>query len=289
MPDKLSVGVLDSGAGGLTVVAELLASDRQVEIHYFADHAFSPYGSLTVSDMRQRLMAICHFLIAKGISVLVIACNTATLEAISTIRNLSIIKDNNIVVVGVEPAVKPAAMLQTQGVISVLATPISCESQRLKSLIESAVSSSCLEGVSPLNYHCIASDVLANAIDALPVSIKLVERELQRIKGLMQELDSYVLVLACTHYPLIKPMFDALFDRPVTIIEPSQAVATRVFSCIDNANLAVRSVNEGEEIYLYSSGDYQDAECLQGWLKVLLDNEQFEGLVFNLNSDCVAT
>lgn len=283
---SLKIGVLDSGAGGLTVLSALLKSNRRYEYHYFADDAFSPYGSLSIESMCSRLEKICHFMIELGISVLVIACNTATLAAISYIRNLPFVLNNKLIVVGIEPAVKPAALMLQAGVVSVLATPVSCNSQRLKALIQYNLQIEQTHSDASVEYHCIASHVLAKAIDELPYSHKIVEQELLRIKTVMESMDSRVLVLACTHYPLIKPMFEALFGGAISIIEPSQAVADRVFDRIDlELNYDGLSVFQ-QDLYLYSSGGDSKVDRLYSWLEELLGVAQMACWKVNRISNC---
>lgn len=288
MLETLKVGVLDSGAGGLTVLSAILKQKQNLEMHYFADDAFSPYGDLSVSDIQKRVINICDFLLDKGVIALVIACNTATLEAIDLIRDLPRVKENNIIVVGVEPAIKPASLLSFQGLVSVLATPVSCKSARLQRLIENNRQFPLVEDDNTIaGYQCIESNVLAHAIDAMPKSIAVVEQELQRIKGIMEALDSRILVLACTHYPLIKSMFDDLFEYPVSIIEPSEAVAQRVH-CLMTAchgeRLLCKVDRSIQSAFLYTSGTDQSLAGLKGWLKGLLGDEFFESISLNMST-----
>jgi len=284
----LKVGVLDSGAGGLTVLSAILGDKRNIELHYFADDAFSPYGSLSIAQIQERVIKVCLFLIDKGVNALVIACNTATLEAIALVRCLPEVKENNLIVVGIEPAIKPASLLNASGVVSVLATPVSCKSSRLQVLIKNNMPASSLGCIdSQMRCQCIESDVLASAIDAMPEKVFVVEQELQRIKGVMQGLNSRILVLACTHYPLIKAMFTDLFDSPISIIEPSQAVADRLFFLIDqDASEGFSCAKEqcSQRVYLYSSGDCQTLKRLTYWLKSLLGDDMFDSLNLTIES-----
>lgn len=284
----LKVGVLDSGAGGLTVLSAILATKRQLEMHYFADEAFSPYGSLSVHSMQQRVIRLCEFLIDLGVSAIVIACNTATLETISLIRNLQRVKEGGILVVGVEPAIKPASLIDDQGVVCVLATPTRCQSERLKNLIQS----NSKQPSKALEYHCIESHLLANLIDTLPESRVLLEQELNRIKEIIQALNARVLVLACTHYPLIKPRFEALFDYPVLIIEPSQAVAERLLFCLNEAEYALAPIDKSgkssaQNVFLYSSGDAKSLLRVRAWLSELVGEIGKNDLNITLRPDCL--
>jgi len=284
---QLKVGVLDSGAGGLTVLSALLKSNHKYEYHYFADDAFAPYGNLTIDRMRTRLEKICRFMIKSGVNVLVIACNTATLSAISYIRNLPCVVDNKIIVVGVEPAVKPASLMLESGVVSVLATPVSCDSHRLRALIQNNLRIEKSSSDAFVKYHCIASHILAKAIDELPNSQQVVEQELLRIKDILVSMNSKVLVLACTHYPLIMPMFESLLGPSISIVEPSQAVADRMLARIEQELDLEEAIESQQNLYLYSSARKADVVRLYSWLEDLLGQARMaKWVVFN-KANCI--
>ncbi|MBO6249612.1 MAG: aspartate/glutamate racemase family protein, partial [Bacteroidales bacterium] len=111
------IGVFDSGSGGLSVLKEILKILPREKYIFFADNAFCPYGEKTPSFIQDRARFITDYLLDKGADIIVVACNTATAAAISTLRNEYPIK-----FIGMEPAVKPAALSSKTGVIGVLAT-----------------------------------------------------------------------------------------------------------------------------------------------------------------------
>ena len=277
------MGVFDSGAGGLTVLSSILAANKPIQLHYFADEAFAPYGSLSVTEVQRRAIDICRFLIETGVTALVIACNTATLEAIALIRSLPVVIQNNIPVIGVEPAVKPAGLMLESGMITVLATPVTCASQRLKRLIQD--NSFHNRNGQFARFHCLESSVLAKIIDTLPSSKHLLEQELLRIKQVMDHLESRVLVLACTHYPLIKNEFESLLDSGITILEPSQAISNRLFDCLDLNGMDIKHDNY-HVVRLYSSGDAGSITRLECWLRELLGQSAFNRLTIKSFSSC---
>ena len=280
MKAKAKVGLLDSGAGGLTVLAAVIQQADVCDLHYFADDAFSPYGALPRKVMRQRVEKICLFLIEKGVNALVLACNTATVETIHMIRNMAQVKARGIVIIGIEPAVKPAALMQVNGVVTVLATPVTCQSERLQSLINNSQQVSSHS----TRFQVLASDVLANAIDELPASQSLIEQELGRIKALMQDMKSTTLVLACTHYPLIKARFEQVCGPNVTIIEPSQAVAEQLCRRLPSIATKTKALkSQGVcQLVLYSSKDQKSVERLQAWLSSILGGGDFQSLDIEL-------
>ncbi|MDD4639501.1 MAG: glutamate racemase, partial [Bacteroidales bacterium] len=115
--ERSVIGIFDSGVGGLSVWRELFKELPFSDFIYLSDNAFCPYGSRKQQEIVDRVIKAVDFLIKKDVSVIVIACNTATAAAIETLR-----KNYTIPFIGMEPAVKPAAIHSATGVIGVLAT-----------------------------------------------------------------------------------------------------------------------------------------------------------------------
>ena len=111
------IGIFDSGSGGLSVLREILKILPKERFLYYADTAFCPYGEKTPEFIQSRGRAITDYLLGEGADIIVVACNTATAAAISTLR-----KEYAVKFIGMEPAVKPAALSSESGVIGVLAT-----------------------------------------------------------------------------------------------------------------------------------------------------------------------
>ena len=111
------IGIFDSGSGGLSVLREVLKLLPWEKFVYYADNANCPYGEKTPEFIQSRCRAITEYLLSRGARIIVVACNTATAAAITTLRNEYPVK-----FIGMEPAVKPAALSSKTGVIGVLAT-----------------------------------------------------------------------------------------------------------------------------------------------------------------------
>ena len=111
------IGIFDSGSGGLSVLREILKILPEEKYFYYADNAYCPYGEKTPEFIQSRGREITDFLLGKGADIIVVACNTATAAAIATLR-----KEYPVKFIGMEPAVKPAALSSESGVIGVLAT-----------------------------------------------------------------------------------------------------------------------------------------------------------------------
>lgn len=102
-----TIGIFDSGVGGLTVLSSIVNEiSESVDYHYVADRLHAPYGSKSIEELLDRSRKITEFLITKGAALIVVACNTATTQVISVLR-----EEFSISFVGIEPAVKPAAQL----------------------------------------------------------------------------------------------------------------------------------------------------------------------------------
>ena len=211
----LKVGVIDSGAGGLTILNAIHTKHPYLDLLYLADDAFAPYGSKTVLQLQDRLVKIGRFFENEKVSAIVVACNTATVVAIDALR-----ASTSLPIIGVEPAVKPAFRLSKQRNVAVLATPVTANSARLNELIALWKSDS--------RVCVMSSDTLAYDIDAWPESEPKIQHTIQQLTREMSEKKIDTLVLACTHYPLVKHLFVQALGAGCDIIEPSEGVTAQL-------------------------------------------------------------
>lgn len=193
----ITLGVFDSGVGGLSVLRDLLTELPGVRCVYVADNAFAPYGERDVATLQDRARKVTAYLRRQhAVNALVIACNTATAHAIDALR----IEHPDLPIVGVEPALKTASALSASGHIGVLATRATLSSQRFERLRCQVESHS----AKPLHFWPQACDGLADAIerDRLEDIQILCERYMAALLGAApqaQQIDT--VVLGCTHYP----------------------------------------------------------------------------------------
>jgi glutamate racemase len=218
-----TIGVFDSGVGGLSVLRALLAELPGSRFVYAADSAHAPYGERTAQDVSERTHRItAHLREQHGIDALVVACNTATAHAIDDLRA----QYPDLPIVGVEPALKPAAALSRSGRIGVLATRGTLGSMRFAQLRDRLV----VTAARPLQFSCQPCDGLAGAIERHDTaSIKTL---CQRYVGeLLQETDPRqaidTLVLGCTHYPFATDVLSSLCGPGVSLVDTGVAVARR--------------------------------------------------------------
>ncbi|MGJ8676849.1 MAG: glutamate racemase [Akkermansiaceae bacterium] len=209
------IGILDSGLGGLSVLNEIRALLPHENIVYFGDSAWCPYGAKTAEEIQSRVFAISDFLLEKNCKLIVIACNSATINAVEALR-----ATYPVPIVGMEPGIKPAAALTKSGTIGVLATEASISGEKYHKL---------------LNTHSGGVKVITRSA---PRFVELVERgELTGENALdiieeetrpLIDAGADVLVLGCTHYPFLRPLIQQAVGNDVHILDTGAAVAKHV-------------------------------------------------------------
>ncbi len=207
------IGVFDSGLGGLSVLAALVAALPKADYVYFADSSHSPYGNKSDELIQGRVLTIGDHLVAAGCTLLVVACNTATVAAIQALR----MRHPGIPVVGVEPGIKPAAVSSVTRKIAVLVTESTSRSERLSRLIGNHAG-----GVS---VHVEPCPGWATHVEQCRINDPELERDArQRIEPL---LDSGIdrIVLGCTHYSFVSPLLYKIVGQRASLIDVAGAVA----------------------------------------------------------------
>lgn len=210
------VGVFDSGVGGLSVLREIHQRLPHESLLYLADNAHVPYGEKSPEFIRERCRAIADFLLGQGAKALVLACNTATAAGIAELRE----RYPEVPIVGMEPAVKPAACATRSGVVGVLATTGTLKSARFAALLDRFASD-----VRVITQPCPG---LVERIEAGDLQ-GTATRELLAgwVKPLLAE-GCDTLILGCTHYPFIRPLLVEMLPAGVQIIDTGTAVARRL-------------------------------------------------------------
>lgn len=253
------IGVFDSGLGGLSVLRALHARLPLADLTYVADSGHAPYGERDGEFIASRSLAICDFLVERHVDAIVVACNTATAAAIHLLRKAH----PGVPIIGVEPGVKPAVAQSINKRIGVLATPSTLASEKYKRLIESHG-----QGATIVPQACpgLAKEIEAGQLDT-PALKDLVERFAQPLR----EAQVDTVVLGCTHYPFVAPLFQQALGSDVTIMDTSDAVAQHTARLCAHrqgttANWGVNHKFAGK-IHLFSSGDPQHlADVARHWL-----------------------
>jgi len=242
MPSDAPIGVFDSGLGGLSVLLEIRRLLPNEALIYVADSAHIPYGEKSADFIRARSGHIAAFLRTQGVKALVLACNTATAAAVGALRE----RYPSVPIIGMEPALKPAAAVTQSGVIGVLATSGTLGSAKFAALRERfAGNLRVLTQPCPGLVECIeAGDLTSDNLRA-----QLIDWTTPLLNA-----GCDTLILGCTHYPFIKPLLADLLPASVRLIDSGAAVAKRLHQVLDEGQwLSVR--HQPLDTQFYSSAE----------------------------------
>ncbi|SKC52765.1 glutamate racemase [Bacteroidales bacterium WCE2004] len=245
------IGLFDSGSGGLSVLREIrkvLPSGRFI---YYADNAHCPYGEKSAAYIQDRARAITRLLLDKGAEVIVVACNTATGAAIATLR-----EEFDVPFVGMEPAIKPAALGTRSGVIGVLATAGTLKASKYlntKGLYENDVR---------IEEH--VGEGFVQLVESLQLDGPEAERVVRASLQPLLDAGADTIVLGCTHYPFLLPVIRRVAGPGVQVIDPAPAVARQLMHILQERGIAGAAPAPGVE--LLSSGDPASLHALAATL-----------------------
>ncbi len=233
------IGVFDSGVGGLSILRHIHAALPHENLLYVADSGFAPYGGKPESVIVERTLAIAEFLLAQGAKALVVACNTATAAAIKGLRE----RYPGLLVVGVEPGLKPAAALTKTGTVGVLATERTLSSAKFL-LLHEQISSAM--GIRFLLKPCVG---LADQIEKGELRSAATTRLVDGYVAPLIKQGADTLVLGCTHYPFVQPLIlksAALHSAaPVSLIDTGEAVARQLTRMLQQQGIARDAASQG--------------------------------------------
>lgn len=216
--------VFDSGVGGLSIVREIQKKLPFTPLIYASDNAFFPYGTKGETELIGRVDAVFHKLTETyAVDIIVVACNTASTLALPHIRS-----HFSQPIVGVVPAIKPAAAKSKSRVIGLLATPATVRRPYTHNLIREYAPDTEVISVGSSELVQLAEDKLrGDYVNATQLS-KILQPFFNHPRS--HEMD--VLVLACTHFPLLRDEIAAQFPAPIELIDSGEAIARRVVSLL---------------------------------------------------------
>jgi len=241
------IGIFDSGIGGLSVLRHVRSILPQEDLLYFADSGYAPYGDKSEAQIIERSLSVAAFLVEQGIKALVVACNTATAAAIDAIRA----RWPMLIVVGIEPGLKPAALQSRRGVIGVLATRSTLASARFDVLREQLAVST---GARFVMQPCVGLvDQIEKGELLSPATTALVDRYV--IPLIAEGADT--LVLGCTHYPFVRDLIEASARHAgcaaPMIIDTGEAVARQLQRLLESRQLQRVKGRDGNYLLGYTT------------------------------------
>jgi glutamate racemase len=240
------IGIFDSGVGGISVLKHIHALLPAEQLLYYADSLHAPYGSKTPEFICERAFAITDFLIAQGAKALVVACNTATAAAVDKLR-----AHYTLPIIGMEPAVKPAAAASHSGVIGVLATVGTLKSAQFAALLE---------------HYGQHVRVVTQACPGLVECIERGELQAAATRNLVAgyvapllEAGADTIVLGCTHYPFVRDLIAEIAGPQVALIDTGAAVARQLMHRLEDTGFLANGLGRGE-VKFWTNSPAPDAE-----------------------------
>ena len=245
---RTTVGIFDSGVGGLTVAGALHRLRPSLPMHYLADTACFPYGERTEAEVSERALALGRRLLDEGCSLLIVACNTASSAALERLRAALPAP-----VVGMEPPLKPAVQRSRSGRVAVLVTAATARGARLERLHAHHAQGARVETV--------ALPGLADLVESGEIAGTRVQRLLRRALATPLEQGVDQLALGCTHYGFLRPELERIAGDAVEVVDAATPVARRALQQLEEHGLPVPDGGEAEPVVCSVSGDPQAFEA----------------------------
>ena len=225
MSDK-AIGIFDSGVGGTSIWKEIQKLMPYENTIYLADSANAPYGAKSQEDILALSIKNTKLLLDKGCKLIVVACNTATTNAISHLR-----QHYDVPFIGIEPAIKPAALQSKSRKVGVLATKGTLASSLFHSTSENHAA-----GIEVLEQE---GSGLVPLIEEGKIQSDATKKLLQKYLNPMLAQGIDYLVLGCTHYPYLIPVLQEILPENVKIIDSGEAVARQTQTILEKRGLAI--------------------------------------------------
>jgi glutamate racemase len=241
-----AIGIFDSGMGGLSVRAEIARKLPEESLIYFGDGKNVPYGPRSKQEIIGFADEAVGFLLSKGVKMIVVACNAATAAAIDNLR-----AKYDIPIIGMEPAVKPAALASKSGAIGILATAAALRGQLFRAT--AAKYGGQVKIVETVGEGFV--ELVEGNLEDSPEAFQVVRAAVKPM------LDANVdhIVLGCTHYPfLIRQIRMVIDERDVKIVDSAPAIARRVDQLLTEFDLRASEGHIPEyEFYTFADEKYR--------------------------------
>lgn len=280
----IKIGVFDSGEGGLSVLKEITRLLPEAEYIYYSDNAHCPYGEKSPEYIQDRARAVTERLLKEGADVIVVACNTATAAAISVLRSeysdassqevrdkvreLTGGRHDHICFIGMEPAVKPAALGTRTGVVGVLATAGTLKGSKYLKTKESVDDQ--------VNVFEHVGRGFVELVEEGRLSGSEAEDVVKASLGPLLSAGADIIVLGCTHYPFLLPVLQKVAGPDIRFIDPAPAVARQLVHVLERDGMLsageassalarnASAVPSSPHVKLLSSGDPEPLHHLYG-------------------------
>lgn len=232
--NRQPIGVFDSGVGGLTVLKQLVLRMPQEKLVYLGDTARLPYGTKSKETVVKYSMRNASFLVERGVKCLVVACNTASSLALEGLR-----ERYSMPVIGViEPGAKKAASASRTRRVGVIGT--------LATVRSGAYEEAIARHGSDIEVTSVPCPLFVALAEEGWVEDEITCRVAERYLRPLQEKKIDVLVLGCTHYPLLKPVLSAVMGKEVLLVDSAEEAANEVAASLGESGLAADPSESGD-------------------------------------------
>lgn len=231
------IGVIDSGIGGLTIAREIQRMNPSEQILYFADTANAPYGTKPQEEIYDAVFRIMEWMVEQDTKLVVLACNSATIAVLNPLRDAY----PSVQIVGVVPMVKPAAELSQSRKIAVFATEATLQSEYYATLKA--------EFATEVDVLDFPASGWVSMIEGNQLELRLIRQDVE--EALREGAD--MLVLGCTHFPLIRNEIAEIAAGRGVVMDSGQAVARQVGRILDENGL--RTMSPSQPNRYVTSGD----------------------------------
>jgi len=236
----MKIGIFDSGLGGLTVARAIVDSLPAYDIIYFGDTARTPYGSKSRETVIQYACENTELLINKGAELIVMACNSAASVATEVLRN----KYDLPIFEVITPAVSLVVSFQKTRRVGIIGTRATINSNEYTDKIS--------KDRPDIQVYAVPCPLLVPLVEEgwidKPETRMIVKKYLQPLK--VRQIDT--LILACTHYPILKPIIQKKIGRRVKVIDSAQAVAQQLISYFEENNIVLETEKKGNAQFYVS-------------------------------------
>lgn len=236
MNKNQAIGIFDSGVGGTSIWKEIHQLLPLEHTLYLADSANAPYGEKSKQEIIDLSVKNTRRLLEMGSKIIVVACNTATTNAIKHLR-----REFSVPFIGIEPAIKPAALNSRTRIIGILAT---------KGTLSSELFAEASDLYSPyVKVVEVVGTGLVKAIEKGEMDAPATEQLLKQLLKPMLEADIDYLVLGCSHYPYLIPLLEKLLPESVKIVDSGQAVANQTKKVLEKLELLAETPQPPPEFF----------------------------------------
>ena len=228
-----AIGVLDSGLGGLSVLREAIKIMPNENFIYYGDSRNAPYGVKSSEQVKKLTFDVVEYLLGRGVKGIMVACNTATSAAVAELR----IKYPDIPIVGIEPALKPAANSSKEGKILVMATPMTLKEVKFHKLLDRYRD---MREIEPVPCGGLMEYVEQGILEGEELDAYLIEK----LKPFMDTKISSI-VLGCTHYPFVRSAIAKVVGQDIDIIDGSLGTSRELMRRLKERDLLNDSMEKG--------------------------------------------